>query len=309
MKNKVCVIGSINVDLTVTIPHFHLPGETILGTSFAMFPGGKGGNQAAASAKLGTPTMMVGKTGKDSNAEFYQKNFEKLGIDTFCVRKCDAPTGIALIEVEPASGENRIIVVAGANMKVDRDLIDSCWDKMLECEVFLFQLEIPIDTISYAAQKLHAAGKTVILDPAPAAKLPSELLASVDYLTPNETELQIISGCDTSNEDSIVSAARNLLNQGTGAVIAKMGSHGAMLITKESAVMVPSFKVNAVDSTGAGDSFNAGFATALTMGLKGTKAIQFANAVGGLSTQAMGAQNAMPTFEETQLFLKKNGIK
>ncbi len=300
--NKICVIGSLNIDLTVTMPRFHLPGETIFGTDFKTYTGGKGGNQAVAAAKLGADVLMVGCLGDDSNAEIYRKLMEELQIKD-CVKTVPGvPSGVALIEVD-SKGENRIIVISGANMAVDKDWIDANWHVISEYDVFLFQLEIPMDTICYAAEKLHAAGKTVILDPAPAAPLSDELIRSLDYIIPNETELSMLSGCGTELESEIEAGARKLLERGCKNVIVKMGARGAMSVNAERTKMMHGFKVKAIDTTAAGDSFNAGFGYALASGKTIEDAISFANAVGALSTTAVGAQGAMPTAEQVAQFM------
>lgn len=301
---KICVIGSLNIDLTVTMPRFHLPGETIFGTDFHTYTGGKGGNQVVAAAKLGADVRMLGKLGDDSNAVIYRKTMSDLNIHADSVEIADGhPSGVAIIEVD-AEGENRIIVISGANMQVDKAQIEKHWDQLSDCDIFLLQLEIPMETNIYAAQKLHAAGKTVILDPAPAVSLSDDLIKSVDYITPNETELALLCGCDTNNDEEVIKAARTLIARGCPNVIAKMGARGAMLITKDSADVVPGFKVKPLDTTGAGDSFNAGLAVALACGKQGTDAIRFANAVGALSTTAVGTQTSMPSFAEADKMYK-----
>ena len=300
---KICVIGSLNIDLTVTMPRFHLPGETIFGTDFKTYTGGKGGNQAVAAAKLGADVLMVGCLGDDSNAGIYRKLMTELKMND-CVKTVPGvPSGIALIEVD-SQGENRIIVISGANMCVDKAMIDDNWDKISAYDILLFQLEIPMETICYATEKLHAAGKTVILDPAPAAPLSDELIRSLDYIIPNETELSILSGCETEKEEDIETGARRLLERGCKNVIVKMGARGAMLVDEENAVVIPGFKVKAIDTTAAGDSFNAGFGVALASGKSVTEAICFANAVGALSTTAVGAQGAMPSLQEVTQFME-----
>lgn len=300
---KICVIGSLNIDLTASVPRFNVLGETIFGTDFQTFTGGKGGNQAVAAAKLGADVCMLGKLGNDANGGIWRQLMQDLKITDRVETAEGHPSGVALIEVDP-KGENRIIVISGANMQVDRDQIDRNWDALMAYDIFLFQLEIPLETVLYAAKRLHEAGKTVILDPAPAAPLPDELISNVDYITPNETELATLCSCSTEDIDEVKAAAGTLLARGCGNVIAKMGGRGAMLVNPEGAVLVPGFKVNAVDTTAAGDSFNAGLAVALADGLSGADAIRFANAVGAISTTAVGAQGAMPSREQVDALLK-----
>ncbi len=293
---KICVIGSLNIDLTVTVPRFHLPGETIFGSDFRTFTGGKGGNQAVAAAKLGADVSMAGCLGDDSNAGIYRALMKELGIRDLVRTVPGLPSGTALIEVD-SSGENRIIVVSGANMAADPALIDERQTEIAESEIILMQLEIPPETVSYAAEKFHAAGKTVILDPAPAVPLPDGLFKNLDYITPNETELSVLTGCETETESAIAAGAESLLDRGCKNVIVKMGARGAMLANAEGICLFPGFKVDAVDTTAAGDTFNAAFAVALASGILVPDAINFANAAAALSTTAMGAQPAMPTLD------------
>lgn len=299
------VLGSLNVDLTATVPRFQEPGETITGTGFYTFTGGKGGNQAVASVKLGMPTMMIGKLGADQNGELYRKTMLELGIEQHTVQTVDhVPTGAAMIEVD-VSGENRIVVVPGANYAVDRKQVDQTMHELLACDVILMQLEIPMDTVEYAAQRLHAEGKMVILNPAPAQPLSDRLLRSCTYVVPNESELRILSGMDTNTDNQIKAAAQTLLDKGARAVVVTLGNRGAMLVTPHSSAHVPGFEVRAIDTTGAGDAFAAGFAIALIEGKPPVEAIRFANAAAALSTMAMGAQSAMPGREQVEELMKQ----
>ncbi len=294
---KICVIGSLNIDLTVTVPRFHLPGETIFGSDFKTYTGGKGGNQAVAAAKLGADVLMAGCLGDDTNAGIWRGLMNELGIRD-CVRTVPGlSSGTALIEVDDA-GENRIIVVSGANMAADTALIETYRGQISECDIILLQLEIPLATVSRAAETFHAAGKTVILDPAPAVPLPDGLFRNLDYITPNETELSVLTGCDTDTDAGIAEGARVLLDRGCKNVIVKMGARGAMLVNAEGVSRFPGFKVNAVDTTAAGDTFNAAFAVALASGETVPEAFTFANAAAALSTTAKGAQSAMPTCDQ-----------
>ncbi len=300
------VLGSLNVDLTATVPRFQEPGETITGTGFYSFTGGKGGNQAVASAKLGMPTMMMGKLGNDQNGELYRQTMLDLGIEQHTVQTVDhVPTGVALIEVD-ASGENRIVVVPGANHAVDRKQIDQMMHELLACDVVLMQLEIPMDTVEYAAQRLHAEGKIVILDPAPAVPLSDRLLRACNYIIPNESELRILSGMDTDTDNQVKAAAQTLLDKGASCVVVKLGTRGAMLVSGQTAVHLPGFEVRAIDTTGAGDAFVAGFAIALLEKKSPAEAVRFANAAAALSTMAVGAQSAMPNREQVNALIQQS---
>ncbi len=302
IMKKICVIGSLNIDLTVTIPRFHLPGETIFGTDFKTYTGGKGGNQAVAAAKLGADVRMAGCLGNDSNAEIYRARMKELHIKDLVRTVPGIPSGTALIEVSP-DGENRIVVVPGANMKADRAMVDEYREQISECDIFLLQLEIPTETVSYIAETFSGPGKTIILDPAPAVRLPDKLYKHIDFITPNETELSILSGCSTDSEEEISAGAALLTEKGCRNVIVKIGARGAMLVNSGRAEHFPGFKVDTVDTTAAGDTFNAAFAVALAAGKTVPGAITFANAAAAISTMGPGAQGAMPSLSQVEQLL------
>ena len=296
MKNsKICVVGSLNVDLTVSLERFHQPGETITGTDFATFTGGKGGNQAVAAARLGGDVYMVGCVGCDANGDMYLDTLKKEGIRTDFVERTDeVSTGVALIEVDK-TGENRIAVVPGANHAVTTDMISRSLQAITDSGVMLLQLETPIESVTHAAAIAKRNKLKVILDPAPARPLSDALLYLCDYITPNETELAILTGLPVETDEDALIACSKLIKRGVGAVLHKRGAKGALLVTKQGARVFPGYKVDAVDTTAAGDSFNAGFAVGLAMDLPVDDAVRLANAAGALSTTAMGAQAAMPS--------------
>ncbi len=300
---KICVVGSLNMDLVVTVDRFPQPGETITGREFATYPGGKGGNQAVALGRLGADVLMIGKLGNDLFGEQYLVNLKENSIVLDGVKVEEGvSSGIAVIEVD-STGENHIVIVPGANGKVDRAFIEGNWPLMEQRDIFLFQLEIPIDTVLYAMEKLKKAGKTIILDPAPARILPDEIFLNVDYITPNETEMETLTGIRIKDVDDLKEAGHWLIKKGVKNVIAKAGKKGAYLITSDDFVHVPGFSVKAVDTTAAGDSFNAGFAFALAQGKEIIESIRFANAVGAISTTAKGAQSAMPSLKQVEAFI------
>lgn len=291
---RICVIGSLNTDLVAVIDRFPKPGETITGREFGVYPGGKGANQAVAAGRLGANVRMIGKLGDDLYGRQYMENLRNNNVDTCGIGiESAASSGIALIEVE-SSGENRIIIISGANGMVDCGFIDSKLELILECDIILLQLEIPVETVIYAVKLLKNHGKTVILDPAPAAKLPDDIYPGIDYITPNETELEAHTGIKIENDADIRAAAAILLAKGVGTVIAKVGKRGAFIIGKNEFLYSPAFDVKVVDTTAAGDSFNAGFAFALAEGRNLAECATFANATASLSTTAKGAQGAMP---------------
>jgi ribokinase len=303
---KLCVVASLNMDLVVTVDRFPKPGETVTGKEFATYPGGKGGNQAVALGRLGADVLVVGKLGDDLFATQYIDNLKENGVKHDGVRvEKGVSSGIAVIEVD-STGENKLVFIPGANGKVDRALIDGNWNLMKNRDIFLFQLEIPIDTVLYAMRKLKEMGKTIILDPAPAAPLPDEIYKYIDYITPNETEIEILTGVGIKGAEDIKAAGQWLINKGVKHVIAKVGKRGAYLVTGDDFVHIPGFEVNAVDTTAAGDSFNAGFAYALANDNDIRKSIIFANAVGAMSTTAVGAQSAMPSLMQVRSFMEQH---
>lgn len=299
---RICVLGSLNMDLTVSVERFPQPGETLTGRSFDSVPGGKGANQAVAAGRLGADVAMAGKVGDDLYGRTYLEVLAREGVDSALVHRQSGPSGIAVIEVDSA-GENHIVLVPGANAHVDAAYLDAVWPQLADYDIFLMQLEIPLETVCLAAQRLRAAGKTVILDPAPAVPLPESLLACVDILTPNQTELALLSGCDTDSCEAAAAAAGRLLEQGVGAVVAKRGREGALIVRPGESRSVAGFAVQTVDTTAAGDSFNAGMAVALAMGCPLDEAVRMGNATGALSTTGMGAQGAMPTLEQVRALL------
>lgn len=303
---KICVIGSLNMDLVAVTERFLKPGETVIGKEFGTYPGGKGANQAVAAGRLQASVRMVGKVGADLFGDQQLQNLQRNGVDIggIGIQK-DTTSGIALIEVE-RSGENRIIVIPGANEAVDRQYIESRLPYMLECGIFLLQLEIPATTVFDTIRTLKEHGKTVILDPAPAQGLPEEIYPFVDFLTPNETELAILAGTSTATEDQLNQAAKSLLRQGVKTVILKAGQNGAYIINEQQLTHIPGFAVQAIDTTAAGDTFNAGLAVALAAGKELPECVRFANAAGALATTAKGAQTAMPTLAQLQSFIARN---
>ncbi len=303
---KICVIGSLNVDLTLRMPRFHAPGETITALSFSTYAGGKGGNQAVAAAKLGADVLMVGKLGDDQNGAFYQEVFKQNHIHTDGVQTvASISSGIALIEVDD-KGENRIAIVPGTNALVNQKQVDDFMPLLLDYDIILLQLEIPMETVCYAAKVLSQKGKCIILDPAPAVPLPQELYGYVDYLTPNTTELSILSNMAVNSLDEAEAASRILLEKGAKNVVAKLGAKGCYFTNQNKAQVVKGYSVEVVDTTAAGDSFNAGLAVALAQDMPIEKALSFANAVGALAVTGAGAQGAMPTMEAVKAFIHKN---
>jgi ribokinase len=305
--SRFCVVGSINMDMVTRMERFLLPGETLLGESFNIYTGGKGANQAVALAILGASVEMVGAVGDEVLGQRYEEVFAGLGIGTRGVaRRRGLSTGTASIEVT-ASGENHIVVVAGANATVSPDYVEEMRDIIAGSDCLLLQLEIPMESVVAAARIATVAGVRVILDPAPARELPPELYPLVSIITPNETEARLLTGEDTRDESGIARAAAVFLERGTATVVIKAGARGAFLIDGAGFVRVPGFSVRVVDTVAAGDSFNAGLALALAEGRDIVDSVRFANAVGALSTTREGAQSAMPRREEALALLGSSG--
>ncbi len=303
MKQKVCVVGSLNMDLIVRVENFPQPGETIRGHAFDMLPGGKGGNQAVALARLGADVTMVGAVGDDVFAEQYRQVFaaEGIGTDSLLVL-AGTPTGTALIQVD-GDGQNTICIVAGANEQVTAQVVTSQRHVIEAASALLLQLEIPLSSVLCAARLAQAEKVPVILDPAPACELPEELYQLVDYITPNETEAAFLTNEDTTTDAGIESAARVLRQRGVACVIIKAGERGSFVLDEQGFRSCPGFKVDVVDTVAAGDSFNAGFTQALLSGKKVDDAIIYANAVAALAVTKAGAQSAMPTMAEVNQLL------
>jgi ribokinase len=304
-KPKIVVVGSSNMDLVVKAPRIPSVGETILGGDFLMTPGGKGANQAVAAAKLGGEVYLVAKLGNDIFAEQSLANFEKVSIRTTYVTRTDeAPSGVALITVDPA-GENVIVVAPGANGTLSPEDVEKAQSAIASSGALVAQLEVPLETIKSAARLAHDSGVPFVLDPAPAQKLSAELLAMVDVLTPNETEAQILTGLKVTDENSARAAAGKLLACGVKAVVLTMGAKGFLLCDNECTEFVSAMKVDAVDTTAAGDAFTGALAIGLARGEALRDAALFANHVAALSVMKMGAQFSMPSAEQVESFIKR----
>jgi len=308
-RPKIVVVGSSNMDLVVRSPRIPAKGETILGGDFIMTPGGKGANQAVAAAKLGAEVFFVAKLGDDIFGRQSLSNFHKVGIHTdYVVQTKEAPSGVALITVDDA-GDNVIVVAPGANLKLSPEDVRKAQSVIASSGAVAAQLEVPLETVEFAARLANDAGVPFILDPAPAQKLSDELLRMVDVLTPNETEAEILTGIEVTDEDSALAAAKDLLQRGVKAVILTMGAKGYLLATKDAAQFVPSVKVNAVDATAAGDAFTGSLAVGLAQGKTLRDAALFANHVAALSVTKMGAQSSMPDAEQVENFIRQKSAQ
>lgn len=297
----IIVIGSLNADLVVKSPRFPQPGETISGENLQIIPGGKGANQAVAAARQGVGVAMVGRVGSDSFGPFLLENLKSNQVNTSHVLVDESATGTAIIVVD-ANGQNSIVLSPGANGKVTPADVDSA--SFLNAKLLLLQLEIPTPTVLRAAQKAREHGLTVILNPAPAKSLPAELLANVDILIPNESELALLTNLPVNDASSAEVAAKDLLKLGIKTVIVTLGSKGALLVTSTQVTHVDAYKINVVDTTAAGDAFIGGFASAMLSGTSLEESVRYGCACGALATTKFGAQPSLPTEEEATRFIK-----
>jgi ribokinase len=297
------------MDLVVKSPRIPAMGETILGEDFIMTPGGKGANQAVAATKLGAEVYFIAKLGYDVFAEQSLNNFKKEAVNTKYVTQLkESPSGVALITVDDA-GNNVIVVAPGANQKLSAEDVKEAESDISSSGALVAQLEVPLKTIEFAAELANDSGVPFILDPAPAQKLSPALLKMVDVLTPNETEAQILTGIEVTDEISARMASENLLECGVKAVILTMGAKGFLLATNDRTEFVPAVKADAVDATAAGDAFTGALAFGLAAGRKLFDAALFAGHVAALSVTKMGAQSSMPTAEEVESFMKESSAQ
>lgn len=296
--NRIAVIGSSNTDMVIKTSKLPVPGETILGGRFFMNPGGKGANQAVAAARLGGKISFIAKTGDDVFGKQARQLFENENINTdYLVTDPGHPSGVALITVD-AKGENCIVVAPGSNSYLSQADIDNAREEILRSNIVLMQLEIPIETVNYAANIAFDAGKKVILNPAPALQISDDLLSKLYLITPNETEAELISGIPVKDIDSATLAARDIHKRGVKVVIITLGSKGALLFTAEVVKLIPSPKVEAVDTTAAGDVFNGAIAVAIAEGFDLDQAVEFACKAAAISVTRMGAQSSAPYWKE-----------
>ncbi|MFE5323708.1 ribokinase [Paenibacillus sp. NPDC056579] len=301
VQPNIVVIGSLNMDIVVKVSRFPQAGETITGEEAHFIPGGKGANQAVAASRLGARTTMIGAVGTDSFGRSLLESLQSNHVAVDGVKRIDqAPTGVASITLTPS--DNVIVVVPGANALCLPQDIQQIEQVIEEADVLLLQLEIPLETVIYAAEVAKKHGKMVILNPAPARQLPAELLRNVDCITPNLSELELLTKVDTSKQGLQV-AMDTLLAMGPASVVTTLGSRGSACKRQgEQMKIIEAHKVPVVDTTGAGDAFNAGLAYALASGSSLYEAAQFAGHVSALAVTKFGAQEGMPTWQEVKAF-------
>jgi ribokinase len=307
MSASIVVIGSLNMDFVIAVDRLPLPGETILGRNFRMIPGGKGANQAYAAAKLAgaTAVRMLGRVGADSFGTALKNNLAAVGVDIRAVLETESEaTGVACIHVDDA-GQNSITVAPGANGALSASDIDSERWALEGARCVLLQLEVPIETVAEGLREARRVGATCILDPAPARALPKEILQLVDIATPNENEACVLAGVPVGrvNATDAVALGNRIRELGVRSVIVKLGDQGCVYSGPDGTFTAPPFPVRAVDSTAAGDTFNAALAVALAEGAGVENALRFANAAAAISVTRPGAQTSAPVRAEVESLL------
>lgn len=301
-RDNILVVGSSNTDMVIKTVHLPRPGETVLGGTFFMNPGGKGANQAVSIARLGGQVSFICKTGSDIFGHQSQQLFEEEGIDTsYIFSDSKHPSGVALITVD-ANAENCIVVASGANANLMPVDVAKAEEAIEKADLVLMQLEIPMDTVEFVAEMAWRKGKKVILNPAPAHPLSPSLLRHLYMITPNETEAEMISGVKITDEDSAREAAKAISDLGVACVILTLGSKGALVYADSVAEIVPAFQVKAVDTTAAGDVFNGALTVALSEGRMLKEAVRFACKASAISVTRVGAQSSAPYRNEVDIF-------
>ncbi|QNL49040.1 ribokinase [Olivibacter sp. SDN3] len=305
MNRKIIVVGSMNMDMVVKTSHIPKPGETVLGGSFFMNPGGKGANQAVSVARLGGDVAFIGKIGDDIFGKQSAQLFDEEGVDTNGVLSDrDSPSGIALITVDDL-GENSIVVAPGANAHLEPADVEEAINRYPQGKILLIQLEIPMRTVEFAADYAHKRGMRVILNPAPANELVSGMFHLIDIITPNVNEAEMLSGVQIVDIASARQAAEKIHEQGVKNVVITLGRRGAVLFEDGEFCHIPAPEVETIDSTAAGDVFNGALAVAVGEGKALTEATLFACRAASIAVTKMGAQSSIPFRNEVLL----NGIK
>jgi ribokinase len=305
-QKPIIVVGSINTDLVSVTKRMPAVGETVIGSDFQIHSGGKGANQAVAVARLGYPVRLIGRLGNDAFGAELRTNLEKAGVEITGVSTSDGASGVAVIVVSE-HGENSIVLAPGANSKVTPEDLDANISILKGAGMVLAQLEIPLGTIEYLARICAKENVPLILDPAPAMDLPPGIFKDIAWFTPNQTEAAFYLGNKyaESSPPSPAETAQMFLSNGCGGVVLKMGAHGTYLGSQDGiGGLVPAFSVNAIDTTAAGDAFNAGFATALMLGKSPLDSATFAAAVAAISVTRIGAQPSMPSMAEVKEFME-----
>ena len=297
--SSIVILGIFVADTAYRAKRVPLIGETILGESFNLSPGGKGSNQAVAAAKAGADTHMITRLGRDTFADMALDIWQKAGVTPAITQHDDGYTGAACIFIESETGNNAIIVTPGVAGKIDNSDIDRNADLIANADIFITQLEQPLAAAMYGLGMARKNGVCTLLNPAPAAELPGGMLALCDYVTPNETEAEGLTGVKVTSVDSAIDAAKALRAAGAGAAIITLGENGALYHDAETTIHTPAMSSGKViETTGAGDAFNGSFAAAIAEGITPVEAVRFGCAAAGISVTRPGAANSMPSRAE-----------
>lgn len=301
VMQKIVVVGSLNMDVVIETPHMPERGETISGRKIDLVSGGKGANQAYALGKLGGDVTMIGAVGKDAAGEAILESLRSVNVNVEGIRQMeDGTTGQAFIAVDD-DGDNSIIIIAGTNGMVTKELIDEKADIIRESDIVIMQFEIPLEVVEYVKEMAVKEGKTVIVDPAPAVPgLPEHFWNGIDYIKPNETELAILTGMKMNTREELVKGARVMIGKGVKNVIVTLGKEGCLMVTEDTEEFFCPYKVKALDTTAAGDSFTAAFALALSQGKTYGEAVSLGQKVSSIAVTRKGAQTSIPTLEEVK---------
>ncbi|MFM5139322.1 ribokinase [Aeromonas rivipollensis] len=302
--NRLVVLGSVNADHVLRVPHFPRPGETLTGHSYQVVPGGKGANQAVAAARLGAAVSFIARIGDDAIGQQMKTGFANDGIDVSAVELDDKlPTGIAIIYVSD-EGENSIGLSTEANGALDSAMVKRHEAMIAGAHTLLLQLEVPLESVFEAAKLARSHGTRVVLNPAPAQPLSADLLALVDLITPNQTEAELLTGVKVTGEASAAQASARFHQMGIADVMITLGSQGVYCSNGQQQALIPGFRVEAVDTTAAGDTFNGALLAAELAGADFHSAVRFAHGAAALSVTRFGAQSSIPGKQEVDTFLQ-----
>ena len=307
MGKPIVVFGSFVVDLTSRSKGLPVPGQTILGSSFKLGPGGKGSNQAVAAHRAGADVTLVTKVGKDVFSSVALDFYRGEGMKTeYILQDPEGETGAAVIMVDEVSAQNEIVVVPGACGRITDADVEKCRSLIEGASILLLQHEINFDAQRKVIDIAHKAGVRIVLNPAPAVEVPEEVLKKIDAVTPNETEAQVLTGVEVKTQADAEKAAELFLEKGVKNVVITMGALGAFATDGKRSEMLPRLQVNAIDTTGAGDAFNGGFVMALSEGKDLFEALRYGNVTGALSVTKLGTAPSMPTRAEIDALMKES---
>ena len=303
MQKRLVILGSINADHIIQVPRFAKAGETLLGSGYKIAYGGKGANQAVAAARLGANIDFIGCIGDDGIGQTMKEAFQQDGVNVSGITKiAQSMTGIAMIQVAD-DGENSIVLAAGANVKLDKNVVVQSATVIEQADALLMQLEIPMESVLTAAKLAKQSQTKVVLNPAPAQILPDELLQQLDMITPNETEAELLTGVKVNDAESAARSAKVFHSKGIHTVLITLGSKGVYFSENGQGQIIPGFRVRATDTTAAGDTFNGALLAALLENQTMSQAIRFAQAAAAISVTRAGAQPSIPYREEVEKFL------